>query len=51
VRSAEQRDFTVFVASDCTTGPTDYHAAALAAMAYIAADVLPWREGIEAVAA
>jgi ureidoacrylate peracid hydrolase len=51
VRSAEQRDFTVFVASDCTSGPSDYHHAALAAMAYVAADVVPWREGIEALVA
>jgi hypothetical protein len=43
------RDFTVFVASDCTSGPGDSHDAALAAMAYVAADVMPWREGIEAL--
>jgi ureidoacrylate peracid hydrolase len=50
VRSAEQRDFEVTVASDCTSGPAEYHDAALAAMAYIAADVVPWRAGLFAVA-
>jgi ureidoacrylate peracid hydrolase len=49
VRSAEQRDFEVTVASDCTSGPAEYHDAALAAMAYIAADVVPWRAGLFAV--
>ncbi len=46
VRSAEQRDFGVTVASDCTSGPAEYHDAALAAMAYIAAEVVPWRAGL-----
>ncbi|HEY1467385.1 MAG TPA: isochorismatase family cysteine hydrolase [Acidimicrobiales bacterium] len=50
VRSAEQRDFGVTVASDCTSGPAEYHDAALAAMAYIAADVVPWRAGLFALA-
>jgi ureidoacrylate peracid hydrolase len=50
VRSAEQRDFKVTVASDCTSGAAEYHHAALAAMAYIAADVLPWRAGLFAAA-
>jgi ureidoacrylate peracid hydrolase len=50
VRSAEQRDYEVTVASDCTSGPAEYHHAALAAMAYIAADVVPWRAGLFAVA-
>ncbi|HEY3941196.1 MAG TPA: cysteine hydrolase [Acidimicrobiales bacterium] len=51
VRSAEQRDFAVTVASDCTSGPAGYHDAALAAMAYVAADVVPWRQGLEALTA
>jgi ureidoacrylate peracid hydrolase len=50
VRSAEQRDFEVTVASDCTSGPADYHHAALASMAYIAAEVVPWRAGLFALA-
>jgi ureidoacrylate peracid hydrolase len=50
VRSAEQRDFAVTVASDCTSGPADYHHAALASMAYIAAEVVPWRAGLFALA-
>jgi ureidoacrylate peracid hydrolase len=50
VRSAEQRDFEVTVASDCTSGPAGYHHAALASMAYIAAEVVPWRAGLFALA-
>ncbi|HEX4219782.1 MAG TPA: cysteine hydrolase [Acidimicrobiales bacterium] len=50
VRSAEQRDFEVTVASDCTSGPAEYHHAALASMAYIAAEVVPWRAGLFALA-
>jgi ureidoacrylate peracid hydrolase len=50
VRSAEQRDFEVTVASDCTSGPADYHHAALASMAYVAAEVVPWRAGLFALA-
>ena len=50
VRSAEQRDFEVTVASDCTSGPAEYHYAALAAMAYIAADVVPWHAGLTTLA-
>jgi nicotinamidase-related amidase len=50
VRSAEQRDFEVTVASDCTSGPAEYHHAALASMAYIAAEVVPWRPGLFALA-
>ncbi len=50
VRSAEQRDFDVTVASDCTSGPAEYHHAALASMAYIAAEVAPWRAGLSALA-
>jgi ureidoacrylate peracid hydrolase len=51
VRSAEQRDFTVVVASDCTSGPSEYHDAALASMAYIAAEVVPWRQGLALLSA
>lgn len=47
VRSAEQRDFEVIVAEDCTAGALEYHDAALASMAYIAADVMSWRDGLE----
>lgn len=50
VRSAEQRDLEVTVASDCTSGPAEYHHAALASMAYIAAEVVPWRAGLSALA-
>jgi ureidoacrylate peracid hydrolase len=46
VRSAEQRDFEVTVASDCTSAAAEYHGPALAAMAYIAAEVAPWRQGL-----
>jgi len=49
VRSAEQRDFEVTVASDCTSGPADYHHAALASMTYIA-EVVSWRAGVLALA-
>jgi ureidoacrylate peracid hydrolase len=44
VRSAEQRDFEVFVASDCTSAANSMHDPALAAMAAIFATVGPWRE-------
>lgn len=44
VRSAEQRDFGVSVASDCTSAPEGAHEPALAAMAAIFATVSPWRE-------
>lgn len=44
VRSAEQRDFTVSVAADCTSAPNDAHEPALAAMAAIFATVGPWRD-------
>jgi ureidoacrylate peracid hydrolase len=39
VRSAEQRDFDVYVASDCTSAEPALHAGALAAMAAIFATV------------
>jgi hypothetical protein len=39
------------VAEDCTAGALEYHDAALAAMANIAADVMPWRDGLEALTA
>jgi len=44
VRSAEQRDFAVSVAADCTSAPDEAHEPALAAMAAIFATVGPWRE-------
>jgi ureidoacrylate peracid hydrolase len=44
VRSAEQRDFEVFVASDCCSAPTEAHGPALAAMAAVFATVGTWRE-------
>jgi ureidoacrylate peracid hydrolase len=49
VRSAEQRDVAVTVAADCTSGPAAYHHASLASMAYIAAEVVPWRAGLFAL--
>jgi hypothetical protein len=38
------------VASDCTSGPAEYHHAALASMASVAAEVMPWRTGLFALA-
>jgi ureidoacrylate peracid hydrolase len=48
VRSAQQRDFQVTVAADCTSAPEDQHDAALAVMAYVFATVGPWRDGLAA---
>jgi ureidoacrylate peracid hydrolase len=47
VRSAEQRDFEVFVASDCTSAQDEAHEPALAAMAAVFATVGTWRELLE----
>lgn len=44
VRSANQRDFDVQVASDCTAGAEPFHTNSLAVMAAAFADVTPWRE-------
>ncbi len=44
VRSAEQRDFEVSVAADCTSAPVGAHEPALAAMAAVFATVGGWRE-------
>jgi ureidoacrylate peracid hydrolase len=49
VRSAEQRDFEVFVASDCTSAASEAHAPALAAMAAVFATVGPWRSLLDQV--
>ncbi len=47
VRSAQQRDFEVTVASDCVGGPEQsLHEAALATMGHFFAKVTPWREGL-----
>lgn len=51
VRSAQQRDFAVTVAADCTSAPEDQHEPALAVMAYIFAQVGPWRDGLAALTA
>ncbi|MGP4016954.1 cysteine hydrolase family protein [Saccharopolyspora sp. 5N708] len=44
VRSAQQRDFEVIVASDCTAAPAGQHEPSLAVMAYLFATVAPWRQ-------
>lgn len=44
VRSGQQRDFEMFVASDCVSAPEEQHQAALDMMAYIFAEVGPWEE-------
>lgn len=49
VRSAQQRDFTVHVAEDCTSAPADQHQAALDVMAYIFATVAPWKACLAAM--
>jgi len=51
VRSAQQRDFAVTVAADCTSAPEDQHQPALDVMAYIFATVAPWRDGLAALTA
>ncbi|MFC7401619.1 cysteine hydrolase family protein [Citricoccus sp. GCM10030269] len=49
VRSGHQRDFEMFVASDCVSAPETEHEAALNIMARMFADVGPWRELLPAV--
>lgn len=44
VRSGQQRDFEILVASDCCAAPADQHEAALNIMAAVFAEVAPWRE-------
>jgi len=44
VRSGQQRDFEVLVASDCTSAGAEAHEPALAAMAAVFAEVGPWRQ-------
>jgi ureidoacrylate peracid hydrolase len=44
VRSANQRDFDVSVAADCTAAPEPFHSNSLAAMNAAFATVRPWRE-------
>ncbi|MCW2541978.1 MAG: hypothetical protein JWN95_3703 [Frankiales bacterium] len=51
VRSGHQRDFEMYVASDCVSAPVEQHQAALDVMAAIFAKVMPWRDGLPAVLA
>jgi nicotinamidase-related amidase len=44
VRSAEQRDFDVLVAADCTAAPAEAQDASLASMASVFATVDEWRK-------
>ena len=50
VRSGNQRDFEMFVASDCVSAPVEQHQAALDMMAAVFATVLPWREAMAVLA-
>ena len=49
VRSGHQRDFEMFVASDCVSAPIEQHQAALDIMGTVFATVLPWREAMAAI--
>lgn len=49
VRSADQRDLNVLVASDCTGASEGAHERALAAMSELFATVAPWRELLDGV--
>ncbi|MCU1657860.1 MAG: hypothetical protein JWO57_2516 [Pseudonocardiales bacterium] len=51
VRSAEQRDFEVLVADDCTSAAEGAHEPALAAMAAVFATVGPWRVLLDTIRA
>lgn len=51
VRTAAQLDYTVSVASDCTTGHESFHEPALRSIAATFADVVTWREWLALVAA
>lgn len=44
VRSGQQRDFEMLVASDCTSAPEEFHQPALDVMANTFAEVGPWRD-------
>ena len=44
VRSGQQRDFEMLVASDCCAGPEQFHQFALDEMAEFFADVAEWRD-------
>lgn len=43
VRSGQQRDFEMLVASDCVSAPEEFHQPALDIMANTFAEVAPWR--------
>ena len=45
-RAADMRDFTVAVASDCTTTQAEFHTNALLAMAGLGMNVVPWRDAL-----
>jgi len=51
VRSGQQRDFVMTVASDCTAAAEGFHEPALNAMAEVFATVTTWREGLDGVLA
>ena len=51
VRSANQRDFDVAVAADCTAAPAPFHTNSLDVMDAAFATVRPWRELLPGVAA
>jgi ureidoacrylate peracid hydrolase len=51
VRSGQQRDFVMTVASDCTAAAAGFHDPALNAMAEVFATVTTWREGLDGVLA
>jgi ureidoacrylate peracid hydrolase len=49
VRSAQQRDYRVTVAADCTSAQPEFHQAALDVMASVFATVTDWRSGLAAL--
>lgn len=46
VRSGDQRDFEMYVASDCVSAPIEQHQAALDMMGSLCATVLPWADAL-----
>jgi ureidoacrylate peracid hydrolase len=47
VRSGQQRDFEMLVASDCCSAPDEFHQAALDVMPHVFAEVAPWSKLVE----
>jgi ureidoacrylate peracid hydrolase len=49
VRSGEQRDFDMYVASDCVSAPDPFHESSLATMSEYCATILPFQDALAAL--